>query len=141
MSFLSRLFKRGKDDPPARKPSSAHAPTPSIPSARARPPQPVAKPEPAPSPRARPPAPKPEPAPSPRAGPPAPKPEPEPEPASSRPVAPTQEAVARPVTAPSTHEPVVRRLDRSMDEDRARAILESVLDDLGTAHHRPFSRG
>jgi hypothetical protein len=26
-------------------------------------------------------------------------------------------------------------------EDEVRAVLERMLDDLGSAHHRPFSRG
>src|SRR5919204_654768 len=29
----------------------------------------------------------------------------------------------------------------TLDDDRAQAILTGVLDDLGSAHHRPFSRG
>jgi hypothetical protein len=31
-------------------------------------------------------------------------------------------------------------LSGSLDDDRAQAILAGVLDDLGSAHHRPFSR-
>jgi hypothetical protein len=51
---------------------------------------------------------------------PAPLPDPEP------PVAPAAQAPAAPV-GPS--------------EDEVRAVLERMLDDLGAAHHRPFSRG
>jgi hypothetical protein len=29
----------------------------------------------------------------------------------------------------------------AVDEERARAVLEAALDNLGAAHHRPFSRG
>jgi hypothetical protein len=86
-------------------------------------------------------------------------------------VAPTPKAAPAPVTAASTHHPEVTRPDPRtpetevthpdpiaqepgprhphprthphppIDEQQAHAILESVLDDLGTAHHRPFSRG
>jgi hypothetical protein len=28
----------------------------------------------------------------------------------------------------------------ALDNERAQAILTGVLDDLGSAHHRPFSR-
>ena len=56
--------------------------------------------------------------------PPAPAPQPafEPEPAPE------------PQAAPAPAEPPV-------DEERARAVLEAALDNLGSAHHRPFSRG
>ncbi len=37
-------------------------------------------------------------------------------------------------------EPVVQA-EPAVDEDRARAVLEATLDNLGSAHHRPFSRG
>ncbi len=101
MSFLTRLFKRGKkDDQPIGKPSHACPAGPGIPSADGGPPQPAPRPR-----RAQRQAPEPEPA------------------------------------APSMYEPSVRRIDAPMDEQRAHAVLESVLDDLGTAHHRPFSRG
>ena len=30
---------------------------------------------------------------------------------------------------------------RAIDPDRIEAVLVGVLDDLGSAHHRPFSRG
>ncbi|MEK6228903.1 MAG: hypothetical protein AABM31_06210, partial [Actinomycetota bacterium] len=29
----------------------------------------------------------------------------------------------------------------AIDEERALAVLEGALDNLGSAHHRPFSRG
>jgi len=51
------------------------------------------------------------------------EPEPEPEPAVSEP-------------EPAAAEPQPARLDA----ERAEAILTGVLDDLGSAHHRPFSR-
>ena len=78
--------------------------------------------------RARPQAPKREPAPAAREQPLAPKP-------AARPPAAAPAAVA--VAPPDP--PVVPR--PSLDETDARAILEALLDDLGTARHRPFSRG
>lgn len=107
MSFLSRLFKRGKDDRPAPAPPPAGPKTPRVPPARDRAAGPAAEPLPAPV----------------------------------RPAAPRHEAVPAPITAPSTHAPEVRRVGPAMEEQRAQAILESVLDNLGTAHHRPFSGG
>jgi hypothetical protein len=62
-----------------------------------------------------------EPAPAPR----APEPEPEPEPEEPR-----AAAGPGPDAAPAP-----------LDADRAEAILAGVLDDLGAARHRPFSRG
>jgi hypothetical protein len=66
----------------------------------------------------------------------APEPEPvapEPEPVAAEPepepVAPEPEPVASEPAAPA------------LDGERAEAILAGVLDDLGAAHHRPFSRG
>lgn len=72
---------------------------------------------------------------------PAPKPGPEPEPSLAP--APRQEGetVSALVTKRPAPEPEVTSLSPPMDEQRVRAILESVLDKLGTAHHRPFSRG
>jgi hypothetical protein len=72
--------------------------------------------------------PEPEPEPEPVANVAAPEPEPEPEPVAE---------VAAPEPEP---EPVAAASD-PLDGDRARAILTGVLDDLGSAHHRPFSRG
>jgi len=66
----------------------------------------------------------------------APEPEPEPEPVAAEPdpdpepeplVAAEPEAEPEPGPAP-------------LDAARAEAILTGVLDDLGSAHHRPFSR-
>lgn len=139
MSFLSRWFKRGKKDhESAPEPTDEHrAPPPTAP-ARRRPPQPAAKAEPKPAPRPGPPRAEPRPEPAPPDGrPPARKPEPAPSP----PPAATRETMGAPIAVPFTQEPEVRRLGLAMDEQRAQAILESVLDDLGTAHHRPFSRG
>ena len=72
--------------------------------------------------------PEPEPEPEPVANVAAPEPEPEPEPVAE---------VAAPEPEP---EPVAAASD-PLDGDRAQAILTGVLDDLGSAHHRPFSRG
>jgi hypothetical protein len=61
--------------------------------------------------------------------------EPQPEPVDeSEPV-----AIAEPEPQPVA-EPVAPAAE-SLDDDRAHAILTGVLDDLGSAHHRPFSRG
>jgi hypothetical protein len=60
----------------------------------------------------------------------------EPEPAA---VAET-EAVADPEPEPVAPEPIAP-VAETLDGDRAQAILTGVLDDLGSAHHRPFSRG
>jgi len=64
-----------------------------------------------------------------------PEPEPEPvaEPVVHEPVEAQPEEPAPEVQEPETH-PVI-------DEERALAVLEGALDNLGSAHHRPFSRG
>ena len=67
-----------------------------------------------------PPEPPPEPEPEPEPGP-EPEPEPEPEPV----------AAAQPEPEP----------DASFSSDDARQALDGMLDSLGSAHHRPFSRG
>jgi hypothetical protein len=54
----------------------------------------------------------------------APDPEPTPDPT----------AAVEPAEPPAPHPP-------SLDDDRVLAILTGVLDDLGSARHRPFSRG
>jgi hypothetical protein len=61
--------------------------------------------------------------------------EPEAEPVAER-------AEPEPVAEVAAPEPeaVAPAVD-SLDGDRAQAILVGVLDDLGSAHHRPFSRG
>jgi len=61
--------------------------------------------------------------------PPAPVPDPLPPPPAPDPAPPS---IERPPEPP----PVV-----ALDTDRTVAILSEVLDDLGAAHHRPFSRG
>ena len=70
---------------------------------------------------------------------PEPAPEPDPAPVAVLEPAPTPEPAREPevVTddAPDTRTPV------PLDAGRAEAILVGVLDDLGSAHHRPFSRG
>jgi hypothetical protein len=71
-----------------------------------------------------------------RARPPAPVRPPAPESSASapEPAAPAPEA-ATPAPEPAETEPA------PLDAGRAEAILTGVLDDLGAAHHRPFSRG
>jgi hypothetical protein len=56
---------------------------------------------------------------------------------------PEPEPVAdEPEPAPAMVEPeTVAPAPDSLDGERAQAILVGVLDDLGSAHHRPFSRG
>jgi hypothetical protein len=69
--------------------------------------------------------------------------EPEPEPVAPEPepaavAEPEPEAVAEPETEPEPES--VAPAPPALDGERARAILTGVLDDLGAAHHRPFSR-
>jgi hypothetical protein len=67
---------------------------------------------------------------------PAPMPEPDPEPAPDpAPLPPA--ADAEPEREP---EPEPEPTAAPLDADRTLAILTTVLDDLGSAHHRPFSR-
>lgn len=73
--------------------------------------------------------------------------EPEPEPAAPTP---TLEPAPAPVIPLPVPEPVAPEADEPLpaaqtapeplDEERTTAILAAVLDDLGSAHHRPFSR-
>ena len=65
-----------------------------------------------------------------------PTPEPEPEPA---PVSLTPPEVEPTVTVEATPEPEAG--PTALDDDHITGILTAVLDDLGAAHHRPFSRG
>jgi hypothetical protein len=67
-----------------------------------------------------------------------PEPEPQPEPGPVGADAAQAEPVAAPEPAAVAPEPPV---PASLDAGRAEAILVGVLDDLGAAHHRPFSRG
>ena len=114
--FFARWFRR-------RNPGAEVAPDPAAaePSAEAAVAAPTAE------------APEPEPAPMPVAIEAAPEPEPEPvavEPESApEPVAVEPEPELEP--APTDH----------LDPQAALAVLEAVLDRLGAAHHRPFSRG
>jgi hypothetical protein len=84
---------------------------------------------------------------------PAPAAEPEPVAVAERELAPVPEpesvAVAEPEpgpaaepdpVAPAEPDPVAPGAE-TLDGERAQAILTGVLDDLGSAHHRPFSRG
>ena len=84
-----------------------------IPPPVAETPPPVEEPEPEPAPVEEPPAPEPPPLQ------PVPDPEPPKEPEPDEPLPAAQE----------------------LDDDRAVAVLTEVLDNLGSAHHRPFSRG
>jgi hypothetical protein len=73
--------------------------------------------------------------------------EPAPEPVAREPA---PEPVGEPVAHEPAPEPVaevaslqpepIAPAPESLDDDRAQAILVGVLDDLGSAHHRPFSR-
>jgi hypothetical protein len=64
-----------------------------------------------------------------------PEPEPEPEPVAEV-IAPEPEPIAEPVI-----EGPIAAQAAPFDAERMEAVLVSVLDDLGSAHHRPFSRG
>jgi hypothetical protein len=71
--------------------------------------------------------------------PPDPEPEQEPEPVQDPPPPPLQ-------PVPDPHRPGPDEPDEPLpaarlDDDRAVAVLTEVLDNLGSAHHRPFSRG
>ena len=50
-------------------------------------------------------------------------------------------AVAEPEPVAVAEPEPVAPVAESLDGERAQAILTGVLDDLGSAHHRPFSRG
>jgi hypothetical protein len=73
----------------------------------------------------------------------SPAPEPDPEPVAVEEPEPVAVAVAErepepePVAEPEP-EPVAVAF---LDDERVEAVLVGVLDDLGSAHHRPFSRG
>jgi hypothetical protein len=71
--------------------------------------------------------------------------EPEPEPVAVAEPEPVAEAEPEPVAVaepePVTEPEPVAPAAESLDGERAQAILTGVLDDLGSAHHRPFSRG
>jgi hypothetical protein len=78
------------------------------------------------------------------------EPEPEPAKADPEPVAVEPEPEPEPVAEPELEavaiepepDPVAVELEPArFDEVRVEAVLVSVLDDLGSAHHRPFSRG
>jgi hypothetical protein len=65
----------------------------------------------------------------------------EPEP-QLEPVAAAPEPEPEPIAEATEPEPEpVAAARHPLDGDRAQAILTGVLDDLGSAHHRPFSRG
>jgi hypothetical protein len=67
----------------------------------------------------------------------------EPEPAEPEPVAvePVPEPELAPVAVGEPEREPVAPAAEALDGERAQAILTGVLDDLGSAHHRPFSRG
>jgi hypothetical protein len=51
------------------------------------------------------------------------------------------EPIVEPEPVPTEPEPVEAEPQPArLDAERAEAILTGVLDDLGSAHHRPFSR-
>ncbi len=81
----------------------------------------------------------PEPEPESELEPPRPPPEPEPEPVAFEP-----EPIAEPEPAPQPiPEPQLQPAAEpaGIAPDEAQAVLDGVLDTLGAAHHRPFSRG
>ena len=125
-------------------PSPAIDPQPSIPTP-APAPQPAPSPHPSPAPSPHPtPAPSPHPVPDPEPTPsPAPSPQPLPDPSPAPVPDPTPvsdpSGPAQPPLDPAAAagQPVMATLgDQDLDQ-----LLTGVLDDLGAAHHRPFSRG
>jgi hypothetical protein len=67
----------------------------------------------------------------------------EPEPQEPAPVVAEEpaEPIAEPVAEPVAEEPPAEDGPAQLDRDGAQAALESALEALGSAHHRPFSRG
>ncbi len=65
-------------------------------------------------------------------------------PAAAAPVAPIARTPTEPAATPVTAGPTPPRTrpaaPKALDVERTMAVLSSVLDDLGAAHHRPFSR-
>jgi hypothetical protein len=55
--------------------------------------------------------------------------------------APSEESPVDPTPADEQQEPIAAPEPAAPDEAGAREVLDSVLDTLGAAHHRPFSRG
>lgn len=83
------------------------------------------------------------PAPEPAAGPLADEPEPEPEPVEAEPAAgqePERSFATIEWEAPAPGPEEKAAPARPIDREEAHAVLTSVLDTLGAAHHRPFSR-
>jgi hypothetical protein len=70
---------------------------------------------------------------------PLPEPDPVPEPAPEPAPLPEPEVIVLPEPSPEP-DPEPAPAAR-LDADEVRAVLERALDDLGAAHHRPFSRG
>jgi hypothetical protein len=67
--------------------------------------------------------------------------EPEPEPEAVAAPEPVAEPQPEPVTAPALAGEIAVSAAEPLDYERVEAVLVGVLDDLGSAHHRPFSRG
>jgi hypothetical protein len=72
---------------------------------------------------------------------PAPLPEPDPVPEPEPAPLPEPEIVVLPEPAPEPEPDPGPAPAAGLDADEVRAVLERALDDLGAAHHRPFSRG
>jgi hypothetical protein len=131
--LLARLFgRRAKQAPVSEQPADDEAPmrdTTSVATPVAEIPSP-APPAPAPGP----PTPTPDPIPDP-----LPDPVPEPLPPEPDPVPdPLPDPVPEPF--PPEPDPVPEPQIAALDEDTVVGVLTGVLDDLGSAHHRPFSR-
>jgi hypothetical protein len=74
--------------------------------------------------------------------PPAPVPDPEPQPTVESEPLPTPEPEPEPAVEPEPPVPPgPAAIEDAASQDDTLSVLESVLDDLGAAHHRPFSRG
>ena len=130
--FFARFFRRPAPDlAPAPLDDTAPAARAEIPTPPAPTPDP-SPPTPGPDPTPPGPGPAPSPQPAPDPAPPGPGPDPLPPPTIQMP------QLATPATA-AEREP--ERAAPALDPHRTVAILTEVLDDLGAAHHRPFSRG
>jgi len=133
--FFSRFFRRPAPPSLPPEPSQVTLPLteaeiPGAPAPTPDPSPPTPGPDPAP-PIPTPPDPVPTPQPGPDPVPPGPGPGPSPPP--------TIEVSLQPAPAATECKPEPASL--AMDPERTVAILTEVLDDLGAAHHRPFSRG
>ncbi|MDQ3677595.1 MAG: hypothetical protein M3401_12465 [Actinomycetota bacterium] len=142
--FFARFFRRHAVAPaPAPQPVQIKLPVPKVEIPAPGPPAPDPSP-PVPAPDPGPPAPAPDPGP-PAPGPvPGPQPVPDPVPPDPAPGPTPPPSIETPLEAPPVGAQAALDAPSEpapLDPKRTVAILSEVLDDLGAAHHRPFSRG